>query len=68
MSLFRSQLNKYFVHVMFVEYMHSVLCDAGVADAEQPLLMEVLLLDGLCVSPKDCNIPKDMMDEAHKHI
>jgi hypothetical protein len=29
--------------------------------------MEVLLLDGFCVSHKDFNIPRDMLDEAHKH-
>jgi hypothetical protein len=34
---------------------------------EQPLLMGVLLLDGLCVSQKDFNVPTDMLDEAHKH-
>jgi hypothetical protein len=30
--------------------------------------MGVLLLDGLCVSQKDFNVPRDMLDEAHKHI
>jgi hypothetical protein len=36
--------------------------------AEQSLLMGVLLLDGLCVSQKDFNVPRDILDEAHKYI
>jgi hypothetical protein len=44
---------------------HSVRCEVGSADVEQPLLMEVLLLDGLCVSQKDFNVSSDMW---MKHI
>jgi hypothetical protein len=65
----RGKIHYQFVHAqLFCSCIVHQVCDVSATDALQPLLMEFLLLNGSCVILKDFNVPKTMLDDAHKRI
>ncbi|KAF8776332.1 hypothetical protein HU200_003555 [Digitaria exilis] len=73
-TVIKLDLDKDSVQDSFTDLVSSVLSEKGPGEALkfldvlQPFLMEFLLLDGFSVSLKDFNVPKGILEEAHRNI
>lgn len=73
-TIIKLDLDKESVQTSFSDLVYSTLSVKGPGEALQflnvlqPLLMELILLDGFSVSLQDFNVPKVLLEEAQKNI